>query len=532
MLSTRGLYSIAQSVRLRAEEVGEDTLFHFEDKKMTFAEYHTQSSQTANGLLSEGVGASDRIAFLGKNSPVYFELIAAAAKIRAVVSPLNWRLAGPELEYVLNDSGAKIIFAGKEFSEVLKQIRPTLTAAPKIFLIDGDKADMPSYSAWQQQFSDTDPHLDISADDAILQLYTSGTTGRPKGAVLTDRMMLALRGQEEGDMLQDWQRYSRGETGLLAMPCFHVGGTAFGLSIMHSGAQVLILAEYDPNETLRLIEEYKIGKIFMVPSTLQMLLQHPQFEKTDFSNLQFIFYGASPIPLELMREAIEKIGCGFVQMYGMTESGGTIVALSPEDHQPDSKDEKAIQRMRSVGNAMRGVELKIIDSQGNSLANGEIGEIATRSVKNIKEYWNLPEATSGAIDAEGWLRTGDAGYLDDDGYLYVHDRVKDMIISGGENVYPAEVEDAIYSHPDVTDVAVVGVPDEKWGEAIKAFVVVKNNADISADQIIDFTRTRIARFKCPKSIDFIDVLPRNMSGKILRRELREPYWKDKGKGVN
>ncbi|MGB1867806.1 MAG: AMP-binding protein, partial [Porticoccaceae bacterium] len=284
MLSIKGLYSIAESVRLRAEEVGEDVLFYFEDQTTTFAEYHSLSSRTANGLLSEGVGAHDRIAFLGKNSPVYFELIAAAAKIRAVVSPLNWRLAAPELEYVLNDSGAKIIFAAKEFRDVLMEIRSSLSADPKIFLIDGSDEDTPSYRDWQADFSTIDPKQDISADDDILQLYTSGTTGRPKGAVLTDRMMLALRGQEEGDVMEDWQRYARGETGLLAMPCFHVGGTAFGLSIMHSGAQVLILAEYDPNETLRLIEEYKIGKIFMVPSTLQMLLQHPQFDNTDFSN--------------------------------------------------------------------------------------------------------------------------------------------------------------------------------------------------------------------------------------------------------
>ncbi len=532
MISTNDLYSIAQTVRLRAKELGNDTVFHFEDTKTTFAEYHSLSSQTANGLLNEGIQATDRIAFLGKNSPVYFELIAAAAKIRAVVSPLNWRLAGPELEYVLNDSGAKLIFAAKEFHDVLMDIRSSLTISPKIFLIDGEVEGAQSYSVWQQQFSDTDPGLDVSADDAILQLYTSGTTGRPKGAILTDRMMLALRGQEEGDVLQEWQRYSRGETGLLAMPCFHVGGTAFGLSIIHSGAQVVILAEYDPNQTLKLIEKYKIGKIFVVPSTLQMLLKDPQFDKTDFGNLKFIFYGASPIPMALMREATKKIGCGFVQMYGMTESGGTIVALSPEDHLPDSEDETDIQRMRSVGSAMLGVELKVIDQQGENLPNGEIGEIATRSVKNIKAYWNLPEATKTVIDDDGWLRTGDAGYLDDDGYLYIHDRVKDMIISGGENVYPAEVEDAVYSHPDVEDVAVIGVPDEKWGEAIKAFVVAKDNSEVSADDIIRFARTRIAKFKCPKTINFIDSLPRNPSGKILRRELREPYWKDKKRAVN
>ena len=276
MLSTRGLYSIAQSVRLRAEEVGEDTLFHFEDKKMTFAEYHTQSSQTANGLLSEGVGASDRIAFLGKNSPVYFELIAAAAKIRAVVSPLNWRLAGPELEYVLNDSGAKIIFAGKEFSEVLKQIRPTLTAAPKIFLIDGDKADMPSYSAWQQQFSDTDPHLDISADDAILQLYTSGTTGRPKG----------VRRQLSGNPITEFPaHYAKWAAALAytdrsvhyaAGPLYHASPLHTAMIGMTFGGCVIVNDKFEAQEAFRIIQDYKVTHSNLVPTHFVRLMRLPE----------------------------------------------------------------------------------------------------------------------------------------------------------------------------------------------------------------------------------------------------------------
>ena len=228
-----------------------------------------------------------------------------------------------------------------------------------------------------------------------------------------------------------------------------------------------------------------------------------------------------------MRESIDRFGCGFVQMYGMTESGGTIVALEPEDHDPQGNE-----KMRSVGKALWGVELKIIDELGNTLKPGTIGEIATRSAKNMKAYWNLAEATKDAIDHDGWLRTGDAGYLDEDGYLYIHDRVKDMIISGGENVYPAEVENAIYSHPDVSDVAVIGVPDSKWGEAIKAFVVIKQGAIKDTQAIIDFTRTQIASYKCPKTIEFIDVLPRNPSGKVLRRELREPFWQGKSRAVN
>ena len=228
-----------------------------------------------------------------------------------------------------------------------------------------------------------------------------------------------------------------------------------------------------------------------------------------------------------MKQAMEVLGCGFVQMYGMTETSGTIVALDPEDHVPEGS-----KRMRSVGTPLEGVEVKIIDEQGDELPADTVGEIATRSSKNMRGYWNNPDATEETIDADGWLRTGDAGYLDEDGYLYIHDRVKDMIISGGENVYPAEVENAIYAHPDVADVAVIGVPHEKWGEAVKACVVVKEGKELSEAAIIAHSREHIAGYKCPKSVDFIEALPRNPSGKILRRELRAPYWEGKTRAVN
>ena len=238
-------------------------------------------------------------------------------------------------------------------------------------------------------------------------------------------------------------------------------------------------------------------------------------------------YGASPIPLDLLRECMDVFGCGFVQMYGMTETTGTIVALEPEDHTPEGS-----QRMRSAGKPLAGVEIAILDGEGNRLRAGQVGEIATRSMANMKGYWNLPEASKRTMTEDGWLRTGDAGYLDEDGYVYVHDRVKDMIISGAENIYPAEVESAIFGHPAIAEVAVIGVPDDKWGEAVKAVVVLKEGADVSPDEIIAFARTRIAGFKAPRTVDFIEALPRNPSGKILKRELREPYWAGKDRRVN
>ena len=265
----------------------------------------------------------------------------------------------------------------------------------------------------------------------------------------------------------------------------------------------------------------------MVPAALQLLLNDPRIQDTNFAKLRYIYYGASPIPLELMRESIRVFGCGFVQMYGMTETSGTIVTLNPEDHDPDGSD-----KMRSVGKPLHGVEVKVIDADGELVPTRSVGEIAVRSVKNMTGYWNKPEATTQTIDAEGWLRTGDAGYFDEDGYLYIHDRVKDMIISGGENVYPAEVENALYSHPKIADVAVIGVPDEKWGEAVMAYVVAKDGETLESDEIIAYARTQIAGFKCPKHVAFIAALPRNASGKILRRELRAPHWQGHDRAVN
>jgi acyl-CoA synthetase (AMP-forming)/AMP-acid ligase II len=295
---------------------------------------------------------------------------------------------------------------------------------------------------------------------------------------------------------------------------------------LYHGAKGVIAREFDPTKVLDFFEQSGVTKLFMVPAAMQFVVRQPRARQVDFSRLKYMLYGASPIPAALLKECIEVFGCGFVQMYGMTETTGTIVALPPEDHI------EGLERMRSAGKALAGVELAILDANGNKLPAGEVGEIATRSGSNMVGYWNLPEATAKTLDSEGWLRTGDAGYMDNDGYLYIHDRIKDMIISGGENIYPAEVESAICDHPDVAEVAVVGVPDEKWGEAVKAIVVMKPGKNATGSDIINFTRERIAGFKTPKTVEFIQALPRNASGKILRRHLRDPYWEGRDRKVN
>jgi acyl-CoA synthetase (AMP-forming)/AMP-acid ligase II len=323
-----------------------------------------------------------------------------------------------------------------------------------------------------------------------------------------------------------WNEWTRDDVSLVAMPSFHIGGVGYGVWGLRGGARLVVTSEFTPDEALDVIAAEGVTKAFLVPAAIRMCVQHPKARDIDFSRLRYVMYGASPIPLDLLREAIETFQCGFAQLYGMTETCGAATYLPPGDH-----DVAGNERMRSAGKPYPGVELKVIDENGSLLGAGAVGEICIRSPANMLGYWHLPEATEKTL-IDGYVHTGDAGFLDEDGYVYVHDRVKDMIVSGGENVYPAEVESAIFGHPAIADVAVIGVPDERWGEAVKAVVVLKQDASAGADDIIGYARERIAGFKCPKSVDFIDELPRNPSGKILKRELRKPYWEGMERQVN
>jgi len=520
--------SFCDIVRDYARTRGDTDAFTYGDETISFAELDAGSNRVANGLASLGVKKGDRVSFIGKNHPLYFEALLGAAKLGAVMTPVNWRLAAPEVAYILGNCEAEVVFVAEGFSEILGKVRDDAPRVKHVIGIDAADHDGLDYRTWRDSFPDADPGVEVGLADDALQLYTSGTTGRPKGAVMTHGSILSSRNDAGADVeMRKWQEPVEGDVTLLAMPCFHISGTGTGIGTMVAGTNSIVLPEYDPTQALDLIENYNISKIFLVPAAIQILLNHPRVNEVDFSRLQYVTYGASPIPLELMRQAMEVLGCGFVQMYGMTETSGTIVALDPEDHVPEGSP-----RMRSVGTPLPGVEVKIIDEDGAEVPVGTVGEIATRSSKNMSRYWNNEQATADTIDAEGWLRTGDAGYFDQDGYLYIHDRVKDMIISGGENVYPAEVENAIYAHPKVADVAVIGVPHEKWGEAVKACVVVKEGEQLDEADVIAHSREHIAGYKCPKSVDFISALPRNPSGKILRRELRAPYWEGKDRAVN
>jgi acyl-CoA synthetase (AMP-forming)/AMP-acid ligase II len=516
---------LADMVRARARTRGDAIAFEFEGRRTSFAEFDRLTNRVANALQALGVKPRERIAYLGKNSDIYFELLLGAVKANVVMAPVNWRLAGPEIAFIVADCQAPLLFVGPEFITQVRNIQSQLPDVRTILATEGGAAEWPDYAAWRDAQSSDDPNIPISRQDIAIQLYTSGTTGKPKGAMLSHANFFNL--VEAGrDQRPDWNRWSEDDVSLVAMPIFHIGGSGWGVMGFYHGAKGVIAREFDPTKVLDFFEQSGITKLFMVPAAMQFVVQQPRARQVDFSRLKYMLYGASPIPAALLKECIEVFGCGFVQMYGMTETTGTIVALPPEDHI------EGLERMRSAGKALPGVELAILDANGNLLPPGEVGEIATRSGSNMVGYWNLPEATATTLGRDGWLRTGDAGTIDHDGYLYIHDRIKDMIISGGENIYPAEVENAICDHPDVAEVAVVGVPDDQWGEAVKAMVVMKPGKQATAADIINFTRERIAGFKAPKSVEFIAALPRNASGKILRRHLRDPHWAGKERQVN
>nr|WP_077146175.1 fatty acid--CoA ligase [Sphingopyxis sp. KK2] len=489
-----------------------------EDREFSYAELDDLTAKVASALIGAGLQKGDRIAWIGKNSDLYFQLFFGAARVGIVMAPIGWRLSPAEWAYVLNDTGAKMLFTGPGFEAVPQQLAGKLDHGPRIL---GDAEARALIAATPRiAFEGSGP------DDAVLQLYTSGTTGNPKGAVLSNRNLFALR-RNSSDLDLPYTKWEDDEAVLVAMPCAHIGGTGLGIMALAAGLPGVVLAEFNPDGVFDAVEQHGVTRFFIVPAALQMLLLHPRCADTDFSRLKYILYGAAPIPLELLRQCIKMFGADFIQAYGMTETTGTICMLPPEDHDPEGN-----QRMRSAGKALPGVEIRILGDDGQEVPVGAVGEVVTRSSNNMIGYWNLPEATAKTMTGDGWIHTGDAGYLDEDGYLYIHDRMKDMIISGGENVYPAEVESAIFGHPAVQEVAVIGIPDQKWGETVKAVVVPKPGMSIDEGDIIAWARERIAAFKAPRSVDVIEALPRNASGKILRKDLRAPYWEGRERMVN
>ena len=494
--------TIAQALRWRALRHPELACTWFEDRTTTFGEMDRATSELAAGLVEHGLKPGAHVCILDKNSDRYFELMFALDKCGAIATPVNWRLTAGEVAKVAGDAQPALFVAGDDF-------RPVAEEAGYAPL---------SWDQLPRRRGGEDPRRDAE-NRVTWQLYTSGTTGLPKGAMLTNLNLTGLA----GSFGFEFPEMQEGVRGLVAMPLYHIGGCGYGLTVMMAGGCMVITREVIPQQLVQVIPEQRVATGFLVPAVLLFITQLPEAATADFSSLKNLAYGASPITPAVLQKAIDTFKCRFTQVYGLTETTGAITALRFEHHEDE--------RLLSCGRPMWGAELKVVDVDGQDLPPGETGEIVYRGPGLMAGYWNRPEDTA-AVIRDGWFHTGDAGSVDAEGFFYVKDRIKDMIVSGGENVYPVEIESVLAGHPAVADVAVFGVPDDRWGESVKAVVVKRTGTDVSAEELIDWTRDKLAGFKRPRSIDFIDAIPRNPSGKILKRQLRQPYWEGATRQVN
>jgi acyl-CoA synthetase (AMP-forming)/AMP-acid ligase II len=484
----------------------------FKEREITYFDLHRLATQAALEFREHGLRKGDRLAYIGKNSADFAILIAAAARSGVIIAPLNWRLAPAELEAILEDMDPRAIFLTPDFPELTKNLGEHFRLIERVCGARDSEDDIPAH--WQAAH-DQSLDLPCSEDDVILQLYTSGTTGAPKGVMLTHK---CLTWQRRLSPVSSSDHSKPDEILILTMALGHIGGIQILARGLFHGCKTVILPEYETDSVARLISEHRVSRLVIAPTMLRMLLDHADREKLDISSLRYIQYGASPMPMDLMSRAIAELSVDFIQVYGMTEMGGAVTALTPEDHVVGGS------RISSVGRALPGVEIRIAGPQGATLPPRQVGQIEIRGGAVMRGYWRRPDETAMTLTGDGWLRTGDAGYLDEEGYLTLCDRIKDMICTGGENVYPAEVEQAILRNPLVSDAVVIGVPDERWGETVKAIVVAKAGADISPERIIAEARRHIAGFKLPKSVEFVTSIPRDALGKVRRKDIREPYW--------
>jgi acyl-CoA synthetase (AMP-forming)/AMP-acid ligase II len=482
----------------------------------SYGEIAGHSRRLANGLLALGVERGQRVAILGENSSDHLVMLAAASRIGAVLVSLNYRLAPAELAYIIGDAGTRVLLALDGTEDTIESLGTRLDRDITVF--SAAVTGVEPYKQWLQAQADSDPEVRVDPGDALLQLYTSGTTGNPKGVVSSHHNVLSLCSMND---TATPQRANAGMATVICAPLFHIGGMGSLAISIYKGVHTLLHRAFDPVQVVDEIENFPVINIFMVPAMIMAVLQLPDIEQRDFSRLGQVFYGASPISESLLRRALDVFQCEFIQMYGMTETTGTVVNLSPDDHRRALAGKPEL--LRSCGRPSVGAEAKVMDPQGREVPHGEIGEIWLKSDTNMISYYNLPDATAATL-TDGWVHTGDAGYMDDEGFLYLKDRIKDMVVSGGENIYPVEVENALAKHESVADVAVIGIPDEKYGEALLAFVVLQPGGQLTLDAMIDFCREHIAGYKIPRRLEIVDELPRNPSGKILKKILRAPYW--------
>jgi long-chain acyl-CoA synthetase len=495
---------VADVIRRHAAQRPEAVALVDGERELTYGELDERSNRLAQALLAGGVRAGTRVAYLDRSAPEVIELLFAASKVGAVLVPLNWRLAVPELQSVLDDARAPLLIAGPTFRDAAERV----SVRQRIEVGD-------DYERWLAAHEPRDPGRRGDAGEVIVQMYTSGTTGVPKG-VLTTHTNLAVTAQTSARWAFDERSVS-----LTPLPMFHIGGIGWAYCGLWHGATTILVRDFEPTGVLDILERRRVTNAVLVPTMLRMLTAVPGAAERDYSALRSIAYGAAPITTPVLKATLRTFGCALLGLYGLTESTGGVVALEPEDHDPGGPREHLL---RSAGRPYPWVELRIADlATGGPVAADVVGEVWLRGPNVTPGYFNRPAETGAALTPDGWLRTGDGGYVDEDGYLFLTDRIKDMIVTGGENVYPVEVEEALAQHADVAEVAVIGVPHPHWGEAVKALVVLRPGARTRPEDLIAFARERLAGYKLPRSVDFVTELPRTTSGKVLKRELRDRF---------
>jgi acyl-CoA synthetase (AMP-forming)/AMP-acid ligase II len=517
----------ADFLNIAAAICPDKTAIVFEDKRYTFSQLNERVNRLANGLIKLGAKKGVVIAFLQVNCNQCVETYFAVAKAGAIYLPLNFRAKEKELIYMLNMAEASMLIAGERYISMIQSIRPELKYLKHLISIETKHPDMHFYEDIIKNSSAEEVVTPIDEKDTTILMYTAGTTGFPKGVMLSHNSFTGyvLENVTPPDPEAD-------ERNILTVPLYHVAGIQALMAAIYGARTLIMERQFDPEEWMTLVEREKASRAMMVPTMLKQLLDHPNFKQHNLKSLKVITYGAAPMPLPVIRKALDEFpGVSFINAFGQTETASTITALGPEDHfitGTPAEREKKLKRLASIGKPMADIEMKVVNDDGKTLGVGEVGEILARGPRVMTGYWKDEEKTRKTIDKDGWVHTGDIGYVDEDGYYFLSGRSSDIIIRAGENISPEELENVIREHPKVEDVAVIGVPDETWGEEPRAVVILKKGVPKSKEveaEIMEYSRQNLASFKRPRTVVFVDDLPRNPLGKLIKREIREKYGK-------
>ena len=495
----------------------------FEGTRLTYGALVDRVKRLASGLRDQGIQPGDRVAILQTNCTQYIEAYYATATLGATFVPLNYRAKPPELEYMITAAETKILLVGARYIDLVNSLKPNLGCVETYVALETRRDDMLHYDDLIEQGSPDIEEVEVDEDDLSILMYTSGTTSLPKGVMLTyggfTNYVIGTVEMADGS--------PRG-TSLLCAPLYHIAGTMNIMTALWSGRKIAILRQFDTEEWLEVVQSEQVTHAFVVPTMLKQLIDHPEFSNYDLSSLQNVSYGGAPMAFPVIRKAIDIFpdSTGFVNAFGQTETNSTLTVLGPDDHKLNGTPEEVernLKRLTSVGKPLPDVEVQVLDDENKESPANEIGEVVIRTPRVMKGYANQESATAALLDENGWLHTRDMGYIDEDGYVYLVGRKDDIIIRGGENIAPAEIEAVLHAHPAVDEAAIIGVPDVDWGQKIVAFVALKPDQTATADEVSDFCKERLASFKKPGEINFLDELPKNPLGKVLKKELKAQY---------